>query len=58
MGKDGVNLEKEGEGVVMDTPERKQFTSPVSKIEVFLVFMVKIEFLWDLVCGVVKLCLI
>ncbi|WOH08498.1 hypothetical protein DCAR_0727939 [Daucus carota subsp. sativus] len=33
MGKDGVNLEKEGEGVVMDTPERKQFTSPVSKIE-------------------------
>ncbi|KAK1390558.1 CRC domain-containing protein [Heracleum sosnowskyi] len=33
MGKDGVNLEKQSEGVVMDTPERKQFTSPVSKIE-------------------------
>lgn len=45
MGKDGVNLEKQSEGVVMDTPERKQFTSPVSKIEVICVFLIKIEFL-------------
>lgn len=45
MGKDGVNLEIESEGVVMDTPERKQFTSPVSKIEVILIFFIKFAFL-------------